>query len=541
MKKVLLVFLSFITLNFANCQIFSEDWDDITGWSVLDADGDAFNWQIVPAASLVGSPIESYGNSFYSQSINQLNGASLSPDNFLFSGAINLAGLSGKTHLIFDATMLSSTGLDVENLNVYASITDPFSNMLSLEGDCDAGIIPLISAIVIPSTDANVDKNYMFDITNLHNQTFYLVFRHQNTAMQSGIFLDNIHVVNTNFVESNATGCVGSQFNFTNTSVGGNSNVNVSWDFGNGAGSPATSTSNSEVVTFPAIGSYNVSLLLNGNVAYTRGINVVGTPDPDFTADVTSGCSPLKVTFTPAAPGTGYQFSFSDSTRTDVITGMPTTKTFPDSGTYIVYLTQTIDALCFGTSLDSVVITVFKTPTAGFNATATDLDMYFPLVSFINTSIGAVSYVWDFGDTSINSENLSPEHLFPEKIEGFYDVELEAISANFCTDSITLRIVVEEKITFFIPNAFTPNGDEFNNTFKPRMVSGIDPNTYNLKIYNRWGNLIFESNDPAIGWDGDYGAANGVTDAEIFTYKLKFNSSKNDEVRTITGSVTLLK
>ena len=57
---------------------------------------------------------------------------------------------------------------------------------------------------------------------------------------------------------------------------------------------------------------------------------------------------------------------------------------------------------------------------------------------------------------------------------------------------------------FYLPNAFTPNGDENNNYFKPTMTSGLDFDTYHFEIYNRWGEKVFESNDVKFGWDGSY-------------------------------------
>ena len=90
-----------------------------------------------------------------------------------------------------------------------------------------------------------------------------------------------------------------------------------------------------------------------------------------------------------------------------------------------------------------------------------------------------------------------------------------------------------------MPNSFTPDGDEFNQTFQPVFTSGFDPYDFQIEIYNRWGELIFESRDATIGWDGTY---NGRYVMEgIYAWKLTFGNEVNDARYTDYGHVTILK
>jgi gliding motility-associated-like protein len=92
---------------------------------------------------------------------------------------------------------------------------------------------------------------------------------------------------------------------------------------------------------------------------------------------------------------------------------------------------------------------------------------------------------------------------------------------------------------FYIPNSFTPNGDERNNTFKPVITSGVDLFNYSFYIYNRWGQVIWESYNPEYGWDGTFN--NIMCQDGIYTWKLKFKTPKTDEIKQFGGSLTLMR
>ena len=103
--------------------------------------------------------------------------------------------------------------------------------------------------------------------------------------------------------------------------------------------------------------------------------------------------------------------------------------------------------------------------------------------------------------------------------------------------TITLELCPNE--IFYIPNAFTPDGDEKNNVFKPIITSGVDIFNYTFLIYNRWGQIVWESFNPNIGWDGTY---NGTMCQDgVYTWKLRFKTPKTDEVKEFKGSLTLIR
>jgi gliding motility-associated-like protein len=97
-----------------------------------------------------------------------------------------------------------------------------------------------------------------------------------------------------------------------------------------------------------------------------------------------------------------------------------------------------------------------------------------------------------------------------------------------------------EEVIFWVPNTFTPDGDQFNQTFKPVMYSGFDPFEYEFLIFNRWGEPIWESHNAAVGWDGSYNKGMKCPDG-IYTWKLVFKTLNNDEKLMNVGHVTLIR
>lgn len=131
----------------------------------------------------------------------------------------------------------------------------------------------------------------------------------------------------------------------------------------------------------------------------------------------------------------------------------------------------------------------------------TDLDE----VTFINTSTGDNQFLWSWSFNTIggaalrNSSGKMVTNRFYQA--GTHLAALVVRNTQGCVDTVIKTIVVSDRFTLFVPNTFTPNGDLLNDVFLP-VARGL--NTYSLKIFNRWGALIFESNDPAQGWDGNY-------------------------------------
>jgi gliding motility-associated-like protein len=125
--------------------------------------------------------------------------------------------------------------------------------------------------------------------------------------------------------------------------------------------------------------------------------------------------------------------------------------------------------------------------------------------------------------------------------EGMFPLSVVYYS-NGCVSNPQQTVITVELCPnelFYIPNAFTPDGNEINNTFKPVITSGVDLFNYSFYIYNRWGQVIWESYNPNMGWDGTFN--NIMCQDGIYTWKLKFKTPKTDEIKEFMGSLTLMR
>ena len=147
-----------------------------------------------------------------------------------------------------------------------------------------------------------------------------------------------------------------------------------------------------------------------------------------------------------------------------------------------------------------------------------------PTVFFSNGSLGADDYHWSFGDGT-TSTVTNPNHTYPADQAGEYEVQLIAYSPAGCTDTARAVITVIEDIIFYVPNTFTPDNDDFNEVFQPIFTSGFDPFDFHLMIFNRWGEVVFESYDASVGWDGTYSVeSDRIVRDGTYVWKIEFKT-----------------
>jgi gliding motility-associated-like protein len=167
----------------------------------------------------------------------------------------------------------------------------------------------------------------------------------------------------------------------------------------------------------------------------------------------------------------------------------------------------------------------------------------YPYSAMLNYSADADSYIWDFGDGSGSFTDVNPTHVFPDSDSGTYTITLIANNSYNCADTTQTRVIVNEELVYYIPNTFTPDRDQYNETFKAVFTSGYDPYDFTMLIFDRWGELVFESHDADVGWNGKYGE-NGdgfqVQDG-TFTWKIDFKMKTGNVKKTIVGHVNILR
>jgi len=305
---------------------------------------------------------------------------------------------------------------------------------------------------------------------------------------------------------------------------------------GTGITNPATGTFDPATA---GPGTHSITYTIAGSCGTSSTIDIVVNPlpVPTFTADVLAGCAPLTVTFTdntlPAASSTVWTIVGESTSNSNG----SYTYTFTDPGVYSVTLTLTSAAGCVGTTTINNMINVYANPVADFDFGPDDADVTNPVINFVNQSTLNDINNWDFGGLGTSTQT-NPSFTFPSDVPGNYTVCLSVATVNGCVDTVCQTIIINDIFILYVPNAFTPDGDGINDFFFP-VVSGIDPLTYEFMIFNRWGELIFESQNQAVTWDGTHKGL--MSQEDVYVWKIKVKDAIRGEKHEYIGHVTLLK
>lgn len=291
-------------------------------------------------------------------------------------------------------------------------------------------------------------------------------------------------------------------------------------------------------ITVPGTaGTYTV-IGTNGTCADTAIATVTTSAPPivNFSGDTLNGCNPVICNFVAnqtGNPGATYTWNFGDGS-TGV--GPNITHLYTTNGCHTVTLTVSFGAGCSTTDSIPCMIDVYPQPVANFFFTPTTIDILNPTAYFTNTSTNSTIWLWDFGDTT-SSVLENPSHTW--QYIGVHPVTLTVSNANGCTDAITYMIIIDDIITAYIPNTFTPNNDGVNDVFN-MYSNGISPENFEMLIFDRWGNKIFTSRTLSEGWNGCVNNRGEVVQEDVYVYKFNYRDFKGKKHKAI-GHVTIVK
>ena len=162
-----------------------------------------------------------------------------------------------------------------------------------------------------------------------------------------------------------------------------------------------------------------------------------------------------------------------------------------------------------------------------------------PVITFYNQSEHAVAWIWDMaGLGTFLDEN--PQFRFSDKYPGTYEVCLVSIDNHGCMDTICHDVVIDDVLQTYAPNSFTPDGDGLNDTW--RLVSNIpDITTFEMRVFDRWGQVIFESEDPYEFWNGAANNSGDILKSDVYVYRIAFEIRETEVRKELMGHVTLIK
>lgn len=328
------------------------------------------------------------------------------------------------------------------------------------------------------------------------------------------------------------------QFNNTSTAPANKpfTRQSFQWSFGDGA---TLVTSQSAVThSYAAPGTYFVTLSLidtaycNSPDSTTGTLRIAANVKAQFETP-SAGCAPyIAVTNNTSPAGRQFFWDFGDGTTS---TDESPAHLYNFTGTYVIKLIATDPSTC--NKIDSTYKTIIVSgkPTATFTYRPATPKENTPF-EFVNLSTGATLYKWIFGDgDSVVTRNRDTvvSHIY--NATGTYNVLLIAYNIYGCTDTAYQQAQTIINPLADVPNAFTPNGDGINDFV---TVKGFGIQKMDWRIYNRWGQMVYQSGSTGLGWDGRYQGA--LQPQEVYAYVLSITFSDGTTYRK-KGDITLLR
>ena len=318
------------------------------------------------------------------------------------------------------------------------------------------------------------------------------------------------------------------------------------WDYDDGT---TSAEENPIPHTYERPGTYTITLhLQEKNCESMDSVQIFiqpTAPEADFSYDPGKGCAPLTVNFTNLTKygdPDSYRWNFGAGEGTSV--NENPTHTYYEPGIYSVKLSATNESGVTDVAVKPLIIEVFTVPHADFTIRPETVKLPDDPLYTTNLSIEADAYFWDFGDGG-KSSDFEPTYTYQDT--GRYDISLIALTNNGCADTVIYDNIIEviDGNEIRIPNAFTPSlegpngGSRYNSgrndVFYP-ITEGVI--AYKMQIYNRWGELLFDTQDTNKGWDGYY---NGRLCApDVYIYKLEFKFIDGREVMKF-GDIALIR
>ncbi|MGD9492677.1 MAG: PKD domain-containing protein [Bacteroidales bacterium] len=377
----------------------------------------------------------------------------------------------------------------------------------------------------------------------------------QHTYYNSGVFTVTLIATNTSGISDSTSHqvlvieapsaeflstsvCQGNATAFMNQSSGTTSNViGWTWDLGDGDNNFTPSFNH----LYDTAGNYNVSLIVVNTIGcrdtVSHQVNVWEIPQVNIAAAPQEGCLPLDVVFTDLTTVgdgtiTSWLWQFGDGYTSVSAGGAFHGYTAP--GMYGVNLFVTSNHGCSASASFPNYIQAYPNPIASFYYFPTNPSLSDPGVNMVDISVGASSWNWDFSDGESSTEQ-SPMHEFPN--HGNYDITLIAGNSFGCYDTTSLPIHVAADELLYIPNAITPNGDGRNDWFMP-FGAGWPVDNYEMRIYNRWGQLIFTTTDINHAWDGTVQDTGELVQTGVYVWKVWYVDLEGKK-QNLIGRVTV--
>ena len=407
---------------------------------------------------------------------------------------------------------------------------------------------PAANTITITEQDLQGSATGIFSLGGLCPGQYYVLITDANNCSAntpaititepSTVFSPSVNVISNSGCNDNA-GILNVQV------MGGTPGYNVAWhnitdpNIISPVGTEINQSPGNYLIT--GLSSGLIEVLVTDNV----GCEIIDTVEIDdtevtfanFTAVDSAGCGPFLAQFTNLSLGENLSYFWSFGNGQTSTEENPSV-TFDVGGPYDVTLTVTNAFGCTSTMVETGYIVSYASPNAAFTIGGSGIDYYSGLVEFINNSVNAQFYTWDFGHFSNGSTEVNPTYYYPQWTEGDYIVTLIATDTNGCSDQAQLLISSSETVRLNVPNTVTIDDNGLNELFFPVFSNFEEIMNFKLEIFNRWGELIFETKDIQGGWNGTY---NGVAvQSGTYTWKVTYKDLEGFDYQSV-GHINVLR
>ncbi len=288
-------------------------------------------------------------------------------------------------------------------------------------------------------------------------------------------------------------------------------------------------------------GSHPVTYTISGlcGATDTKTIVISASPIISITENKTEGCEPTTIDFTGITdqPGGVSAWTFGDGHNAAVLT---TENTYQHYGYYNVSFTYTNTTGCTTVVTKDSLINIHSQPHAAFNADPQPATIVYPEIQYTDKSTGQInSWKWSFGPLGILGSSLLQNPSFVYADTGSFPVQLIVTNTFGCVDTAKKITIIDPVMVFYAPNAFTPDGNEKNDLFAVKG-DGIDKNNFTVAIFDRWGELVYQSADMMEGWNGKKNNTGDILASDVYVWKIDFKDFKGAKHSNV-GRVTLVK
>jgi gliding motility-associated-like protein len=314
------------------------------------------------------------------------------------------------------------------------------------------------------------------------------------------------------------------------------------WEF-EGANIQTSTEMSPQNVVFDAVGEFEISVSVTEAICSdqtTTTVQMYPRPEAYFVGESFDGCAPLGVLFSDSSyAATPHQslWQFSDGA---MLEGARVFHAFLEEGTYDVQLTVWTETGCVDTATYFLAdaITVWPVPSSELTVDPDTQFIFNPVFEFEGASdaTDCVLYPGDGIELSDQMPNCMFEHFYTDT--GNFEAIMFFTDVNGCISSDTVMVRVEPEVRFWVPNAFTPNDDRINDTWGPKAFGFSE---YEIWVYDRWGKLMFHSEDPFEKWNGRLdNQSNHDPVLGVYSYRILARSVKNTVIKE-SGHVTILR